>query len=213
MNLADYIIAISKPKGLSEVKETIITELWGNGAFPSQWVMSSHLLAITNQKYFDRRVRELRDEHGCNIENSIIQGEHVYRLIGTTIGATNTRTYLTASQKTKLFTDQKFTCQVCGKITEAGPRGLQADHKVPLIKGGQHDYDNWQAMCNECNVAKRRACQDCNLDCNLCFWAFPDKTLMPITIFVSRETFDRVDQKLKLDENWIRNLVEKSMGD
>ena len=54
-------------------------------------------------------------------------------------------------------------------------RGLQADHKVPLSRGGAQEIENWQALCNECNVVKRRACEGCNDDCQECAWAFPEK--------------------------------------
>ncbi|MDG1950424.1 MAG: HNH endonuclease signature motif containing protein [bacterium] len=52
-------------------------------------------------------------------------------------------------------------------------RGLQADHKVPLSRGGTNDLSNWQAICNTCNVIKRRACQGCSIDCQTCAWAHP----------------------------------------
>ena len=72
---------------------------------------------------------------------------------------------LTQSQKHKLFQDNGFTCVTCGVHIQPGVRGLQADHKVPLSRGGGNEIHNWQPMCNNCNVGKRRACEGCSLDC------------------------------------------------
>lgn len=197
---------------LSPVKIKILSALWSNGnSFPREWVSSSHLLALTNQKYFDRRTRELRDELGLDIETKHINGEHHYRLVSDTMNASNPRSYLTESQKKALFVSQKHTCQICGKFAEAGLRGLQADHKMPLIKGGTHDADNWQSICVECNVAKRRACQGCDYDCLTCVWAFPENAGMPLTLRLSREVFDKVQTKLESDKDWILNAIIREL--
>lgn len=39
----------------------------------------------------------------------------------------------------------RYICQKCGKVTEDG----DADHKVPLAKGGTDDLDNLQWLCRE----------------------------------------------------------------
>lgn len=173
MNLAIYLQQFDR---LSEVKCLIISELWGYDAvvFPKPWIKSSRLLEITGQKYFDRRIRELRDELGCAIETKTIEGEHSYRIISAELLEANPRYYLTETEKKELFRRQGYTCQVCGKTSEAGVRGLQADHKVPLVRGGDHSSNNWQSLCNECNVAKRRVCEGCGEDCKKGSWAFPE---------------------------------------
>lgn len=174
--LQDFNAFISHLK-LSEVKLKLIKKLWESGdQFPRNWVTSSSLLQLTNQKYFDRRLRELRDSGGLDLETKHINGEHCWRLNSATISQQINRTYLTNSQKKELFESTKYSCSVCKKISEAGVRGLQADHKVPLSRGGSESLSNWQPMCNECNVAKRRICQDCTLDCKLCSWAYPELT-------------------------------------
>ena len=103
------------------------------------------------------------------------------------IGKKNTRHYLSSNQKKELFLKQGFTCQICGKNDRPGQRGIQADHKIPLLRGGSNDSENWQTLCNECNVAKRRSCQNCSIDCKTCFWAFPNNTTLPITLFFSKK--------------------------
>jgi 5-methylcytosine-specific restriction endonuclease McrA len=174
MRFDDYVKSLGR--SLSEVKEKILRKLWDEGkSLPRGWVRSSALLAVTRQKYFDRRVRELRDELGCDIETGTAGGEHAYRLRSTRIDVANPRAYLSESQKRQLFENSKHRCAVCGGQFEAGLRGLQADHKIPLKRGGQHGEENWQPLCVECNVGKRRACAGCNLDCRKCPWAFPDQ--------------------------------------
>jgi hypothetical protein len=161
---------------LSKAKLVILQRLWSEGSeFPRGWVASSELLLLTTQKYFDRRVRELRDELGCDIETGTLKGGHAYRLASPRVLAANPRAYLSAKEKRELFEREGYCCAVCGRKLAAGVRGLQADHKVPLKRGGPHDGSNWQPLCVECNVAKRRACAGCNLDCQQCPWAYPER--------------------------------------
>lgn len=206
MTLEHYLDTIGGR--LSDVKRKILAELWNAGdTFPRGWVASSRLLEITQQKYFDRRTRELRDEKGCDIETKHINGEHHYRLVSNKVAKSNPRLYLTEAQKKELFRRAQNTCQVCGAQMEAGVRGLQADHKIPLIRGGSHSLENWQAVCNECNVAKRRACQGCEEECATCQWAFPENAGFPLTARVPREVFDAA-QKIALDDpNWLADLI------
>ena len=210
MTLEDYLENLNKTKKLSEVKRLIIIELWGEGTFPSAWVSSAHLLKVTNQKYFDRRTRELRDEHGVDLDQGVVGGEHSYRMLSSKIQQTNTRAYLSAKDKNNLFNGQNYTCQVCGIISPSGVRGLQADHQIPLSRGGQNDASNWQSLCNECNVAKRRACQGCSETCKTCHWAFPNSNEMPITIRLPKEQFDFVDEQIKKNKNWLLDLIKNN---
>lgn len=174
MTFSDYL---SKLRRLSEVKILILKVLWGDEAdpFPKPWIKSSTLLHLTKQKYFDRRTRELHDENGCDIDQKSVGGEHCYRLSSDSVQTSNPRFYLNAKAKAELFRTAGNKCQVCGKRMGAGVKGLQADHRKPLIRGGSHGAENWQAICNECNVGKKRACAGCEDDCLRCPWAFPDE--------------------------------------
>lgn len=186
MTIEEYIASL--PASLSDVKRQILQRLWRQGdAFPRGWVRSSELLRLTGQKYFDRRVRELRHEIGCDIETGLLVGEHAYRLRSSTIHVANPRAYLSEAQKRELFRAADHGCAVCGRQMESGLRGLQADHKIPLKRGGSHDAENWQPLCVECNVGKRRACADCDLDCRSCAWAFPDLVGRRLLVQVSQE--------------------------
>ena len=171
-------VYLEKLGRLSAVKATILGTLWeqDTSPFPKPWVTSNELLELTGQKYFDRRTRELRDESGCDIETAHVNGMHSYRLKSGSLNALKPREYLTEIEKRTLFSRFKNCCQICGKTMVSGVRGLQADHKVPLMRGGSKDLSNWQPVCNDCNVGKRGACANCNDDCNICPWAFPENT-------------------------------------
>jgi len=193
MNLDEYLDSL--PAKTSDVKTLLLKTLWeaGGPGFPREWVRSSVLLSLTGQKYFDRRIRELKDQLGCEIVTGHDGGESAYRLVSTDLGAYNPRGYLTPSQKRGLFEACDYRCATCKRRVPPDERGLEADHKVPLRRSGSHDLSNWQALCTECNVAKRRACQDCQLDCHACPWAFPELTGGRIVVRIDAELRERLD--------------------
>jgi len=172
----------------SEVKLKILRSLWNAGSnFPRDWVKSSELLKLTDQKYFDRRIRELRDETGCDIETGMSNGQPAYRLNSTKLNRVQDRTYLSASQKKALLERFNYTCSVCSKQIGKGEKGLEADHKIPLIRGGGSGLENWQPLCISCNVSKRRSCQGCGENCSQCAWAYPEKFGALLTIRASNQ--------------------------
>ncbi|ECJ2453617.1 HNH endonuclease [Salmonella enterica] len=193
-----YLLALPKKNRLSDVKLTILKRLWwaDDVDFPKPWVSSAELLELTGQKYFDRRTRELRDQLGCDLESSYIVefSGHAWRLKSSTISPPMDREYLTESQRSALFFNHSYSCSTCGKIVAAGVRGLQADHKIPLSRGGGNDLTNWQALCHNCNVGKRRACENCKDDCYACSWAFPEIIGIPTMINLSEATLRKVRQ-------------------
>lgn len=171
------------PKELSKVKAAILAALWpADNLFPGAWVPSPLLLDLTGQKYFDRRIRELRNECGCDIESGRIAGEHAYRLRSDSLLPSQSRGYLTAKAKKDLFEVGGHRCAVCGSSAEH--TNLQADHRIPVVRGGSNDTENWQVLCVNCNVTKRAACRGCELDCRSCPWAYPQtgSTYLPLRI-------------------------------
>jgi hypothetical protein len=195
MSFEDYLTHLPRGKRLSKVKVLILRTLWENGdAFPKQWVSSDKLLHLTGQKYFDRRLRELRDQSGCDVESSYVDGGHAWRLCSSEIHEIQDREYLNAEQKTALFKKYDCACAVCGAKVKPGLRGLQADHKVPLSRNGSNTPENWQPLCNVCNVGKRRACAGCTLDCQECPWAFPERVGVRTMLSINEKTLRKVDQ-------------------
>lgn len=197
MSLKNYLKQLPTKRKLSDVKLKILTRLWGKEAdsFPKPWVSSDELLKLTDQKYFDRRTRELRDQLGCDLESKYIAdfSGHAWRIKSEKLEPPLDRNYLTQSQKNKLFEDHDSTCVTCGLKVDAGIRGLQADHKIPLSRGGSNDLSNWQPMCNNCNVGKRRTCEGCALDCQTCSWAYPEIHGVRTMVSIGEKTLRRVD--------------------
>ena len=181
------------PFSTSKVKLKILRALWeASGDFPRAWVKSSALLKLTGQKYFDRRIRELRDETGCDIETGVTDGKPAYRLCSTSLKKVQDRSYLATSQKKGLFDKFSYRCAVCGKQFNKGEKGLEADHRIPLLRGGGAEIENWQPLCVSCNVSKRRSCQGCEEECKKCGWAYPEKFGELITIRAPKETLDKI---------------------
>ncbi|EIV8512078.1 HNH endonuclease [Vibrio parahaemolyticus] len=197
MQLSEYIASLPTKRKLSDVKLKILERLWGreNDTFPKAWVASEELLSLTGQKYFDRRARELRDQLGCDIETSHREefSGHAWRIRSNNLAPPKDRDYLTEKQKKQLFDKNGYHCATCGLHAAAGVRGLQADHKIPLSKGGGNEITNWQPMCNNCNVGKRRACEGCDLDCAQCSWAFPEKVGIKTILSLTPETLKQLE--------------------
>lgn len=203
---------------LSDVKRLLLERLWqqGNG-YPKDWVKSSELLKLSNQKYFDRRIRELKNEAGFDIETKWVGGEHCYRLKSKQKAEESVRTYLSVTQKTDLFEAANYRCAICGKETNAGVTGLQADHKVPLSRGGSDVFENWQAVCHQCNVSKRKMCQGCTLDCYDCGWAFPESKGSKVLINLPPALRQRIEagdpQENSLEEKIIHALKNQYLSE
>ena len=215
MTFEEYYQKLPIKRKLSDVKQTILKRLWGkdSDSFPKPWVSSAELLELTGQKYFDRRTRELRDSLGCDLESAYQEefGGHAWRFKSDTLTAPQEREYLTKAQKDRLFAEANNTCATCGTQTEAGVRGLQADHKVPLSRGGTNALENWQPMCNNCNVGKRRACEGCTLDCQTCSWAFPEKHGIPSMLNLEESVLRLIDDICESEGINREKAVEKAI--
>lgn len=205
-----YLQSVSS-NPLSKVKEDLLRKLWEGGVgFPKPWVASEELLALTGQKYFDRRLRELRDELGCDLETSHISklGGHAWRIKSSFIASPLNREYLSTQQRLALFASHRNKCAACGKEAQPGVRGLQADHKVPLLRGGGNELSNWQPLCHNCNVGKRRACAGCTLDCNACSWAFPEAVGVPVMFNVSNMCLQIIQEEAVSRGVTVNELIE-----
>jgi len=179
---------------LSEVKQKILDLLKNK-----EWVSSKELLKKTNQKYFDRRIRELRDENGYDIIVQHINGEPHYKLQSNKINPLKHRTYLSKKDRDEIKKNSSNTCPLCNRTYNSIIKPAY-DHRVPLIKGGNGKVDNFQIICYECNNQKRSQCRHCDMDCNKCFLAFPEKSNPSILLnFVDIENYNFI--KRKAEEN------------
>jgi hypothetical protein len=198
------------PSAPSKVQRALLERLWREGeGFPRGWVTSAELLQLSGQKYFDRRLRELRDETGLDIEAGRDGlGAYAWRLNSVNLQIANPRTYLSDAVKRALFERHKGRCAVCGQQVEAGLRGLQADHKVPLTRGGGEEPSNWQPLCVECNVGKRRACAGCILACGTCPWAFPERSGHRLAVWLSEDTHRALNDTAATEGRSLSEVVE-----
>ncbi|PKA14321.1 HNH endonuclease [Leptospira haakeii] len=164
------------PEKLSDVKALILRIL-----SKGNWVSSKRLLEETKQKYFDRRIRELRDELGYDIESSHVNGEPHYRLRSSLRKEIKVRTYLSASDKKVFLSQNEQKCALCGKEGNIG-KDLLWDHRRPLIRNGPGTIDNFQLLCRDCNNQKRVVCQGCSFECSKCYFAYPDQFEKPLIV-------------------------------
>lgn len=217
VNFEEYIHYI--PEKLSKVKFLILKTLWYAGEeFPKEWVRSSELLSLTNQKYFDRRIRELRDQSGCDIQTDYYHGEYCYRLHSTNLNQYNPRFYLSTSLKNKLFEMFKYECNVCKRRFLPGGMGLQADHREPLsrkilIKNDVNNLEKWQSLCTECNVLKRRICSECDNDCGSCPWAYPEKHGTIILLRLPTNLEDELKNRGVMKHSQLESFIVNSIID
>ncbi|MEQ8970779.1 MAG: HNH endonuclease [Coleofasciculus sp. C1-SOL-03] len=73
----------------------------------------------------------------------------------------------------KILEQCNYKCAVCGR-SEPEVR-FQQDHKIPRTRGGGNELNNWQPLCDECNNFKSTSCRGCQLECEQCSWAFPER--------------------------------------
>jgi 5-methylcytosine-specific restriction endonuclease McrA len=166
-----YLLAFPR---LSVSKYVLIKELWGQDSdpFPKPWVEGKRLMEITEQKNYDRRVRELKDEMGFDIESASNNSKHCYRLKSVSRTTSHIRINVTTKIKEELFINYNNQCNFCG---DPGTKKIQADHRIPVIRGGKNNIENLQPLCSHCNIIKRNSCSGCEDNCQNCSLAYPEK--------------------------------------
>lgn len=212
LEAADILFMASNKNAekLSKVKSLILLKLSSK-----KWIKSSELLKLTGQKYFDRRIRELRNELGYDIETGFINGEPAYRLRSDARAPAKPRTYLNASEKKALFDSADKCCAICGcDFSKENPHSF--DHRVPLLRGGIGARENFQLVCYDCNNQKRVQCKGCELDCQKCFLAFPEKIPKGVILrFESKDLMEKItadaQRKKKTVEQYLISLIKRSV--
>jgi hypothetical protein len=175
-------------------------------------ISSKDLLAATKQKYFDRRIRELRDEFGYDIVTEKLEGKHAYRLRSLIRGKGQPRTYLGAKQKRDLLNDSPKTCSLCGsQFTKI--KTSVFDHRIPLIRGGEGVAANFQLLCQNCNNQKRTQCKGCDLNCKTCFFAFPEKFPKPITLRFTEEDLIELHKLAALNNQAVEDFLHAKVAE
>lgn len=170
-------------KNWSNVKLTILELLW-----PGEWIEGSKIFEATKQTYYDRRIRELR-ENGWQIETRSAGGNSLYRLCSHEKSPGNTRQYPSAQQKKAIWERDQGRCQICG----ASDENMQYDHKIPLERQGETTTENLQLLCRACNIDKRGACKRCRLtSCEACPYAYPEHVHSRLMIHLDDPTTEQL---------------------
>lgn len=162
----------------------ILETLWPPGhAIPGPIVFLSKIRQVidnfreSGEAYKDvpRRIRELQGEEGFIGIEKYGSGSYTrYQLVSLEINPKRTqRIKLSDATWNKILQKYKHRCAVCGRPDSLVK--LEQDHKIPRLREGTNEEKNWQPLCKECNNFKSTACRGCQLDCNRCPWAFPEK--------------------------------------
>ena len=118
-----------------------------------------------------RRVRELQGEEGFL---GIHKCGTKYQLVNLTVSKKKIpRIHLSKSNWNLVLGRYHNVCAVCGRSQSED--GFQQDHKIPRDRGGSDELENWQPLCDACNILKSTACRACKENCTQCCWAFPEK--------------------------------------
>ncbi len=127
-------------------------------------VVSTHAISkIAGIREYARRIRELRDEEGMQIQSDkdrqdLKPGEYILislerrPVIGRGISP---------QLRNEILERNGFTCQRCGATAEdTDPFNpdrkvrLHVDHKIPISQGGTDDRRNLQVLCSACNQGR-----------------------------------------------------------
>lgn len=118
-----------------------------------------------------RRKREMQGEEGLV---GIVHVGRVLQLVSLGIAPKRIpRTGLKSDLWQLVLDRDKHACTVCGRSGDEAD--LQQDHRVPRLRGGSSELENWQPLCGECNNHKSTMCRNCEQDCQRCPWAFPER--------------------------------------
>ncbi len=205
---------VAPGEALKVIYAVILRRLWPEGhGIPGPQVTEQEIrkviddarLAEGKAAYVDpfRRMREVQGEEGFTC---IIKEGSRYQLVSLNIGAKREpRAKPSASLWVKIKAAVDYKCSHCGQ--QEPSIKLSPDHRIPRSRGGDNDDGNWQPLCEQCNNAKSSACQGCGLNCNVCFWAFPE-SYKPIVIEDdNREQIRRAAEKAALDQSALTNKI------
>lgn len=150
-----------------------------------------------------RRVRELQGEEGFT---SIIKEGNKYQLQSLNLSEKREPRSKPSNSSWKQIKEKlDFRCAHCGMQEPVVQ--LSPDHRVPRSRGGTNDDENWQALCNQCNIIKSSCCQGCELNCYTCTWAYPENYKQIIINDENKEQIKRMSEKKGIDQSSLVNSI------
>jgi hypothetical protein len=205
---------VAPGQALKDIYSLILHRLWPEGhGIPGPQVSEQDIRAIINEArkaaekdpYVDpfRRMRELQGEEGLTC---IIKEGTKYQLVSLDMSQKREpRAKPSNTLWAKIKKDASYKCAHCGQQEPAVK--LSPDHRIPRSRNGTNDDDNWQPLCEQCNNAKSSACQGCGLNCNVCFWAFPEEYKPIVIQDDNREQIRRAAEKVGVNQSEFANKV------
>ena len=116
-----------------------------------QRIHNQQLRDLSGLNDVPRTVRLLRQE-GWKIN---VKGDAYVTLTSLEKGtARGVRKAISRRIRYKVFSEDDFRCQVCGRGAKNGVK-LTVDHVEPVDWGGTNDRSNLQTLCEECNSGKK----------------------------------------------------------
>lgn len=128
-----------------------------------QVVTTQQISEVAGISDYQRRIRELRDEEGMQIQSckdrvDLKPNEYILvcleRLPAIERGISN-------RLRMEILERNGFTCQLCGRTGgDADPSDsarkvrLVIDHEIPIEQGGTNDRSNLRVLCTACNHAR-----------------------------------------------------------
>ncbi len=166
-----------------------------------EWVSREEMLKISGQSDYRRRIAQLRDEYGFDIDRSNINGQwHYRRTSAEPVRPRLVRRYPSAKQRRRIYARDRYVCQLCLVQVgdDPGKPSPTIDHKVPLIRYGADDDSNLQTTCTSCNIRKRRECATCRREsCSECPLAFPEKLPLQLVVHLPKKVMKALEARSK----------------
>lgn len=210
---------VQPSKANKEYYRVVVTTLWPDGAgIPGPYVTENDIRAAIDQyrreklgdkyqkPYVDvfRRVRELQGEEGLT---GVAREGKKFQLVSLKLSEKRIpRTSLSNDQWEAVKDSYDHSCAAC-KRKEPEVR-FQQDHKIPRTRGGGDALTNWQPLCDECNNFKSVSCRACELDCEKCCWAYPEK-YAPVKLSV--QLLNSIHEYCKLHSLNPNDLVKEAI--
>lgn len=192
----------------------ILRRLWPEGhGIPGPLLTEVQLRELINsyrategkRPYVDvfRRMRELQGDEGFT---SIIKNGRTYQLQSLEVGPKKEpRSRPSKKLWAKILEDADYRCAKCGQ--REPDIKLSPDHRIPRGRGGSGAAENWQPLCEQCNILKSAACAGCTRNCYVCFWAYPEQ-FADITISDDNRARLRAEAEAKqLDQSGLANEI------